>query len=121
MKSAVHTAGRLLDALEEFVERESLLLCAHNFVRMVAVQKRAAPLIARLGQLGSEPGVSALQGRVSALLARRRENISRLFEHRAFLVSERERLAAKRRQLRALSSYRPLAVANRAKRLNAAV
>jgi len=123
MKSALETAGRLLDALENFVQQESILLRAGHYAQMALVQRRAAPVILRLSQLGREPGVSALRARVSALLARRRENLSCLSERRAFLGAARERLAARRQRLQVLAPYRSSGPegSGRFKRLNAAV
>jgi hypothetical protein len=121
MKSAVQTAGRLLDALENFVQQESILLRAGHFAQMALVQRRAAPVISRLSQLGREPGVAVLGGRVSALLARRRENLSHLMERRAFLGAARERVSAARQRLQILAPYRSAGGSGRIKRLNAAV
>jgi hypothetical protein len=88
---------------------------------MAAVQRRAAPVITRLCQLGAEPGVGILAGRVSELLARRRENLSGVLERRNFLCEARERAATRRRTLHYLTSYRLAEASPRIKRLNAAV
>jgi hypothetical protein len=121
MKNAVATARRLLDALENFVAQERILLRAGHYAQMAAVQRRAAPVIALLCQLGAEPGVGVLAGRMSALLARRRENLSGVLERRTFLCEARERAATRRRTLRYLTSYRRPEGSARIKRLNAAV
>jgi hypothetical protein len=121
MKSAVKTARRLLDALENFVAQERIMLRAGHYAQMAAVQRRAAPVIAALCQLGREPGVADLRDRVSDLLARRRENLSCLTERRTFLYEARERLAARRQRLQFLGSYRNPARLGNIKRLNAAV
>jgi hypothetical protein len=121
MKSAVATARRLLDALETFVAQERILLRAGHYAQMAAVQRRAAPVIALLCELGAEPGVGVLAGRVSALLARRRENLSGVLERRNFLAEARQRVATQRRSLRYLAPYRRAEGSSRVKRLNAAV
>jgi hypothetical protein len=121
MKSAVETARRLLDALENFVSQERILLQAGHFAEMAVVQRRATPVITRLCQLGREPGVAALRDRVSALLARRRENLSGLAERHAFLSAARERVAARRQRLQCVAPYRRAEGSVRVKRLNAAV
>jgi len=121
MKSAAATARRLLDALETFVMQERILLRAGHYAQMAAVQRRASPVIARLCQLGAEPGVAALAGRVSELLARRRENLSGLEERHTFLSAARERAAARRQRLQYLARYRRPEGASRVNRLNAAV
>jgi hypothetical protein len=121
MKSAAATARRLLDALENFVMQERLLLRAGHFAQMAAVQRRAAPVLLALCQLGGEPGVVALAGRVSALLARRRENLSGLTERHSALTAARERVAARRQRLQCLTPYRRPEGSSRVKRLNAAV
>jgi hypothetical protein len=121
MKSAVETARRLLDTLETFVMQERILLRAGHFTEMAAVQRRASPVIARLCQLGSEPGVASLRGRVVALLARRRENLSCLMERRAFLCEARERLVARRQQLQFVAAYRRPQGVRRIKRLDTSV
>jgi hypothetical protein len=121
MKNAVATARRLLDALENFVAQERILLRAGHYAQMAAVQRRAAPVITRLCELGAEPGVRVLAGRVSALLARRRDNLSGLQERRSFLCEARERAATRRRSLQYLAPYRRAEASVRVKRLNAAV
>jgi hypothetical protein len=121
MKNAVETGRRLLGALEDFVQQESILLRAGHYAQMALVQRRAAPLFARLGELGAEPGVAVLRARVAALLERRRENLSGLAQRRAFLCAARERLAARRQRLQAVAPYRSSAGAARIKQLNAAV
>jgi flagellar biosynthesis/type III secretory pathway chaperone len=121
MKSAVDTARRLLVSLENFVEQECILLRSGHYTQMALVQRRAAPVIARLSQLGREPGVAILTARVSALLARRRENLSGLMARRSFLVLARERVAARRQRLQVLAPYRSAEASGRTKRLNAAV
>ncbi|HEX3730955.1 MAG TPA: hypothetical protein VHV47_14180 [Opitutaceae bacterium] len=106
MKSAADTARRLLGTLERFVVQESILLHAGHYSQMAALQRRAAPVIASLCQLGAEPGVGALGDRIAALLARRRQNLSSIAARCAFLRGERDRVSAGRQRLRRLVSYR---------------
>jgi hypothetical protein len=121
MKSAVATTHQLLDALENFVAQERILLRAGHYAQMAAVQRRAAPVITLLCELGAEPGVAVLAGRVSALLARRRENLSGVLERRNFLGEARQRVATQRRSLQYLAPYQRAEASARVKRLNAAV
>jgi hypothetical protein len=121
MKSAVETARRLLAAFEHFVEQEGILLRAGHYAQMAQVQRRAAPVIARLTELGREPGVSILGPLVAAVLARRRENLSTLMQRRAALDAARAELAARRQRLQALAPYRRPSAFSRSRRLNAAV
>jgi hypothetical protein len=121
MRSAVDTARRLLDSLENFVEQECILLRSGHYPQMAVIQRRASPVIARLAQLGREPGVAVLGARVTALLARRRENLSGLMTRRSILVVDRERVAARRHRLQAVAPYRTSGSLGRTKRLNAAV
>jgi hypothetical protein len=106
MKNAADTARRLLATLEQFVVQESILLHAGHYSQMAAIQRRAAPVIASLCQLGADPAVGLLGDRVAALLARRRENLSGIAARCAFLRAERERIIAGRQRLRRLVSYR---------------
>jgi len=106
MKTAAETARRLLGTLERFVVQESILLHAGHYSQMAAVQRRAAPVIASLCQLGADPGVAALGERVAALLARRRQNLSCIAARCDFLRTERDRVSAGRQRLRRLVSYR---------------
>jgi hypothetical protein len=121
MKSPVDTARRLLDALETFFMQERVLLRAGHYAQMAAVQRRAAPVIARLCELAAEPGVASLRARVAELVARRRENLSGLAERHSAARSARERLCSRRQRLQCLTPYRRPEGSFRLKRLNAAV
>lgn len=113
MNSSLATAERLLGALERFVAQESMLLRAGHYREMAAIQRRASPVIAHLCRLGAEIearlgcrlGDTALGGRIAALMARRRENLTGLAARREFLASERVRLAAKANRIKRLTPY----------------
>ncbi len=114
-------ALRLLSAIEELTARQSIWLRAGNCREAVAVQRRAAPLFARLAELGAAAGTEVLRPRLDRLLAHRREQQTWLVAHRAHLESERRRLAAMQGRARQLRTY-ALGSARRARqRLDAAV
>jgi hypothetical protein len=105
MKSACNRAARLLGALENFASREAILLRVGDYAGFAAVRKRETPLIVRLCELGSGAETGPLMGRLQALLARRRENLSMLQKRTLFLSAERRRLAATKERLRMVSPY----------------
>jgi hypothetical protein len=129
MTRAGPTAARLLESLEDFAEREAILLRVGDYAGFAAIRKREAPLIVRLCELASEVDTPALAGPLAALMQRRRRNLSLLQERTCFIHSERRRLAGMQERLRLVSPYgRSLpaggehAAGNRrAARLNAAV
>lgn len=122
MTPALKAARRLVGSLERVVAREGVLLRSGHFAEMAAIQRRASPLIAHLCRLGSEPGVSPAVGeRVSALLARRRDNLSLLAARRTFLAAERARVADRLRRVQFLAPYGGPVRPSRPGRLSAAV
>jgi hypothetical protein len=122
MTPAGPTVSGLLGALEEFAEREAVLLGAGDYAGFAAVRRREAPLIARLCELAGAFDSEALSGRLGALLLRRRQNLSMLQERTAFLRAERQRLAETQQRLRQVSPYGQVAPDEQASaRLNAAV
>lgn len=101
MSPAEATARRLVAALEEFTEQQAFLISVGNASHAHELQRRAAPLIARLCELGAqEPGlVRALGARWDSLMEARRKLQIRLSSRRDRLESERHRLAEARRRV----------------------
>jgi hypothetical protein len=121
METPRQTATRLLAALEDFAEQESVLLRSLAFNAAAALQQRAGPLVERLGRLATDPEVTALRPRVAALLTRREQNARLLEAQRARLESELRRLdEARARLARVAPVYLPAGGAPAAPRLNAA-
>lgn len=129
MKAALRTAARLLGALEDFAERETVLLRVGDYPGFAAIRRRETPLILRLCEMGVRDDSGALAARLDTLLARRRENLALLQERRIFLTSERQRLEAMGQRLRLVRPYVRSTLPSsfrrspefRAARLNAAV
>jgi hypothetical protein len=105
MKSDGPTIAGLVGALEDFAEREAIMLRVGDFAGFAAIRRREAPLIARLCELAAQFDSRELAGRMGALLLRRRQNLSMLQERTAFLRSERQRVAERQERLRVLSPY----------------
>jgi hypothetical protein len=101
------TVTRLLGALEDLVAQETALLAAGYYRDAIAIQRRAAPVVARLCELGSMPGAAtvAIRRRVSALLSRRGQSLATLLGRRLTLNAERQRLREARLRLRQVSGY----------------
>ena len=96
METAEETALRLLAALEILVAEDEFAVRAGEFEQTLAVQKRAEPVIVRLAQLLSRPGLSdqtrqSLSPRLTGLRARRAASLevlnSRLVDMQASLAT----------------------------------
>jgi len=74
MATPVQTAGRLLDALEDLVGQETVLLQAADFAAVASLQARTAAIVGELAILALDPPVWAFRPRVDAVIARRRRN-----------------------------------------------
>ena len=101
------TVVRLLGALEDLVGQEAALLAAGCYQDAIAIQRRAAPVVARLCELGSRPGgaTGAIRQRVAAVLSRRGQSLAALLSRRLSLTAERQRLREARLRLRQVSGY----------------
>jgi hypothetical protein len=101
-------ASRLLAALDELAAAEAISLHAGRGGPALAAHQRAAPLLAEFCRLTSDPKVAAaLQPRLAAWMARRRQNLDRVRETRHRLLDEAERIATARLRLaRLLPAYR---------------
>lgn len=101
------TVTRLLGALEELVTQETVLLAAGCYRDAIAIQRRAAPVVTRLCELGSLPGAAtaAVRRRVAAVLSRRGQSVATLLSRRLSLNAERQRLSEARLRLRQVSGY----------------
>ena len=118
------TASRLLQALEDLVSQETVLLRAGFYREAIAVQVRAMPRVARLRDIGGEMTAAAtavIGPRISALLERRRESAAYLISQRTSLVAERQRVREARQRLQIIAPYGQASARPARKRLNAAV
>ena len=100
MESPAETAARLITALEDLVGQETMLLRTMDFVEAVAVQERAAPVVARLCELAADPAVRTLQPRVAQLARRREQNYHFLDAQLARMHEELRRIDEARGRLR---------------------
>jgi septal ring factor EnvC (AmiA/AmiB activator) len=115
------TALRVMAALEEFTEQQSFSIRVGNCVHAVELQRRAAPLVAKLCELAHDRAVSHLIApRVDGVLAARARMQAELTSRRRQLTMERKRIAEARRRLQALAPAYG-AWFSPAKRLDAAV
>lgn len=80
METPVQTCARLLGALEDLIGQETASLAARDFAAIRLIQQRAAPLVDYVGTHG--PAVAkthpAIRTRVTAVLARRQQNLATL-------------------------------------------
>lgn len=120
METPLQTATRLLAALEELSGQETILIRTMEFVEAVAVQERAAPLVATLCELAVDPAVAALRPRVTGLLDRWGQNYHFLDTQLARLNEELQRVTEARGRLRHVApAYRTVPAAAES-RLNTA-
>ena len=92
MEKPLQAATRMLTALEELTEQESVLLRTLDFVDAVSIQERAAPLVEQLSALAVYPEVAGLRPRVAGLIERRQQS-------RHFLDAQLGRLQAELRRI----------------------
>lgn len=97
-------AARLLAVLETFTSQQTLWIRAGNCAQALAVRRRAAPVVARLRELGPS-ALSGLRDRLGELAKRQRENLTALAARRSHLLAERERLRGARERVRAMGVY----------------
>ncbi len=98
--SPVATAARLLDAFDELITQENILIRTMDFVEAVQVRERAEPIVAKLCELASEPVAVALRSRLDVLLGRCDQNYRLLEAHLAKAQEELARLSQARGRLR---------------------
>jgi hypothetical protein len=96
----VATAARLLDALDELITQENILIRTMDFVEAVQVRERAAPIVDKLCELASEPVAAALRSRLDVLLGRCDQNYRLLEGHLAQMQEELSRVSQARGRLR---------------------
>jgi hypothetical protein len=75
MKNRPRRFSRLVDALDELVRQERSTLEAGEFGDVAAIQRRAAPIISELVDLGSDAADATARAHVAAVLSRRQHNI----------------------------------------------
>jgi hypothetical protein len=75
VQSESHKFNRILSALDELVTQEMVTARAGDYAAVDEIQRRAAPLVETLSELGAEVADATAQARVAGLLARRQHNI----------------------------------------------
>ncbi len=91
MNATTATACRLLSALEEFVDREEILLRDQAFVEIADLREHAAPVVEKLCELATEFTVdSVFRLRLEDLLHRSGQNFRLLTSE---LARQQEELA----------------------------
>ena len=75
MQSESQKFNRILSALDELVTQEMVTARAGDYAAVNEIQRRAAPLVETLADLGPDAADAAAQARVAGLLARRQHNI----------------------------------------------
>ena len=76
MATPAQTGLRLADSLEDLVTQEAVLLRAADYPGVIALQKRSAPLVARLAELAGGAD-QTLRARVRSIVALRARNLAR--------------------------------------------
>jgi len=99
METPIQTALRLLSALEDLAAQESACFRNLDLVEAVQATERAAPLVARLVELATDPSVIALRPRGAALVEQRMQGAALLDSHLARLQSEMRRVDEARARL----------------------
>ena len=74
METTAQTCARLLTALEDFGEREALMVREGDFAMVAELQARAAPLIDYIGRHGPPIADGPFLARIRAFLLRRKES-----------------------------------------------
>lgn len=93
---------RLLAALEELVSDEEFLVSSGDIDSALAVQDRAAPVVAVLCGMAGSPDCAAIAPRVQALIERRARTCDRLSAERRRMAAELRGLSESRARLRRL-------------------
>jgi hypothetical protein len=91
METPVQCAGRLLGALNELVTEEGMYLRAGSFELAAEIRQRTEPIVNRLVELSTSPGVSAFRDQVAAV-------VERSARHAGFLQEKMEEFRAEIRR-----------------------
>jgi len=75
METSHRKFTRLLDVLDDLVEREAIGVEARDFQTVTEVQRRAGPIVAGLAELGLDAADEGARARVAAVMARRQRSI----------------------------------------------
>lgn len=75
VQSANQKFNRILSALDDLVAQETVTARAGDYSAVGEIQRRAAPLVETLAELGPDAADAATRARVAGLLARRQHNI----------------------------------------------
>jgi hypothetical protein len=99
METPLQTAARLLGALREMAEQETVLVRSLDLVEAAQISERMAPLVARLCELATEPAVAVLRGAVREFLGERQRSLALIDAHLARLQDELRRVDEARHRL----------------------
>ncbi|HYP17007.1 MAG TPA: hypothetical protein VEQ65_07320 [Opitutus sp.] len=100
-----HKFNRLVNALDELVAHEAATLQARDYEGVVAIGRRADPVVAALAELGPDVADDMARARVAGLLARRQHSIEFLETQ---LVTAREELLALQGSMQRVSRLAPV-------------
>ena len=73
METLRQRCGRLIGALEDLADQESACVRSNDFAAAIAVQRRAAPLVADLVEKGPAVADAALRQRLATVIALREQ------------------------------------------------
>lgn len=119
METSFHRCARLLTALEDLANQEALLISSGDYDGVLAVQERAAPLVAGLALVAGGAD-AALRRRASDLItlrARSREQLAVKIELAREELGAIE--ASRNRMTQIVPAYRPAAVPARRRQFSA--
>jgi hypothetical protein len=98
METRAQTLARLLSALEDLSEHETLLLRAEDYTGVLETQQRAAPVVERLTRLADAADGKTRQ-RIAAVLAKRQRSYDWLSAKIACVRGELRELQASQRRI----------------------
>jgi hypothetical protein len=120
MESQAHAIDRLLTVLERLVDQEAIQVAAGDHGGVIRTQKRAAPVVERLAELGARVVDAAAHGRMATLLEKRQRSQLMLAAQMARVREELQRARASQNRLASIGPvYVGLARRSVARRLSA--
>jgi uncharacterized protein with PIN domain len=99
MESRSRSIDRLLTALETLVDQEATQVAAGDLGGILKTQKRTAPVVERLAEIGAHSTDAAAHARVAAVLEKRRQSRQHLAEQISRVRCELDRARASQRRL----------------------
>jgi hypothetical protein len=108
METPARTVSRLVAALEALVEQESVQIAARDYAAVFRTQQRVAPLVERLGQMGSAAADEDSRSRMACLVVKRRASQAHIAARISSLREELASVGRRRAGLRRLAKIVPL-------------